>query len=171
MLGRRIDFIPHRGSIDESNPNKTAIRLAQAPVREVIADKVQAMGNATNTNSLITETYLIKTIKEFEDKLEEKFGSLTTTINNHTDRRHEATTTTITNHTTNLHALLGTIAQEFQQSNLRMQGIIQGLSTITPDITHRTAPPPTPQGPHMTNSNPPGLPKPPPNVPTRLPPT
>ena len=87
-------------------------------------------------------------MKEFEDKLEEKFGSLTTTINHHTDPRHETTTTTLTNHTTNLHALLGTIAQEFQQSNIRMQGIIQGLSTITPDITHRTAPPP-PQGPHM----------------------
>ena len=150
ILGHRIDFIPHRGSIDGSDPNKTAIRLAQAPVREVIADKVQAMGNATNTNPLITEKFLTKTMKEFEDKLEEKFGSLTTTINHHTDQRHETTTTTLTNHTTNLHALLGTIAQEFQQSNIRMQGIIQGLSTITPDIMHRTTPPPSPQGPHMT---------------------
>ena len=150
ILGRRIDFIPHRGSIDGSDPNKTAIRLAQAPVREIIADKIQAMGNATNTNPLITEKYLTKTMKDFEDKLEEKFGSLTTTINHHTDRRHEATTTTITNHTTNLHALLGTMAQEFQQSNIRMQGIIQGLSTVAPDNTHRTALPPIPQGPHTT---------------------
>jgi len=150
VLGRRIDFIPHRGSIDGSDPNKTAIRLAQAPVREVIADKIQAMGNATNSNPLLTEKYLTKTMKDFEDKLEEKFGSLSTTINHHTDRRHEATTTTITNHTTNLHALLGTIAQEFQQSNLRMQGIIQGLSTAAPDATHRTALPPTPQGPYTT---------------------
>ena len=141
ILGRRIDFIPHRGSIDGSDPNKTAIRLAQAPVREVIADKIQAMGNATNTNPLITEKYLTKTMQEFADKLEEKFGSLTTTINHHTDRSHEATTTTITNHTTNLHVLLGTIAQEFQQSNIRMQGIIQGLVTAAPDTTHRTAPP------------------------------
>jgi hypothetical protein len=150
ILGHRIDFIPHRGSIDGSDPNKTAIRLAQAPVREVIADKIQAMSNATNANPLITEKYLTKTMREFEDKLEEKFGSLTTTINHHTDRNHEATTTTITNHTTHLHALLGTIAQEFQQSNMRMQGIIQGLSTIAPDTTHRTAPPPIPQGPHTT---------------------
>ena len=112
ILGCRIDFIPHRGSIDGTDPNKTAIRLAQAPVHEVLADKVQAMGNATNTNPLLTEKYLWR-MKEFEDKLEEKFGSLSTMINHHTDRRHEATTTTITNHTTNLHALLGTIAQEF----------------------------------------------------------
>ena len=50
ILGRRIDFIPHRGSIDGTDPNQTAIRMAQAPVREVIAEKIQAMGNATNTN-------------------------------------------------------------------------------------------------------------------------
>ena len=143
ILGRRIDFIPHRGNIDGSDPNKTAIRLAQAPVREVIADKVQATNNSTNANPTITEKYLAKTMRKFEDKLEEKFGSLTTTINHHTDRRHEATSTTITNHTTNLHALLGTIAQEFQQSNVCMQGIIQGLSTVATDTIHQTALPPT----------------------------
>ena len=150
VLGRRIDFIPHRGNIDGSDPNKTALRLAQAPARKAIADKVQAMGNATNLNPLITEKYLTKTIKEFEDKLEEKFGSLTTSINHHTDRRHETTTTTITNHTTNLHALLGTIAQEFQLSNIRMQGIIQGLSTAAPATLRQSAPPPTPNGLHTT---------------------
>ena len=150
ILGRQIDFIPHRGSIDGSDPNKTAIRLAQVHVREVIADKVKAMGNVINTNPLITEKFFTKTMRDFEDKLEERFGSLTTTINHHTDQRHETTTTTLTNHATNLHTLLGTIAQEFQQSNIRMQGIIQGLSTITPDTTHRTAPPPPPQGPYMT---------------------
>ena len=150
VLGRRIDFIPHRGSIDGSDPNKTAIRLAQAPAREALADKVQAMGNVTNLNPLITEKYLTKTIKEFEDKLEEKFGSLTTSINHHTDRRHKTTTITITNHTTNLHTLLGTIAQEFQLSNIRMQGIIQGLSTATPATLRQSAPPPTPHGLHTT---------------------
>ena len=152
ILGRRIDFIPHRGSIDGSDPNKTAIRLAQAPAREAIADKIQAMGNATNTNPLLTEKYLTTSIKELEEKLDEKFGTLTTSINHHTDRRHDATTTTLTNHSNNLHALLGTIALEFQQSNIRMQGIINGLSTVAPDMLLRTAPPPTPNGPHTTAS-------------------
>ena len=126
-----------------------AIRLAQAPAREAIADKIQAMGNATNLNPLITERYLTKVMKEFEDKLDERFGSLSTTINNHTDKKHEETTTTITNHSTNLHALLGTIAHEFQQSNMRMQGFINGLSTAAPELMHRTAMVP-PQGPHTT---------------------
>ena len=123
ILGRHIDFIPHHGSVDGAAPNKTAIRLAQAPIREVLADKIQAMDNATILNPLITEKHLTKTMKE----LDEKLGSLITNINNHTDRRHEKTTTVLTNHSTNLHALLGTIAHDFQQSNMRMQGINIGL--------------------------------------------
>ena len=141
-----MDFIPHRGSIDGTVPNNTAIRLAQAPAREAIADKIQAMTNAANPNPIVTERYLTKTMKEFEDKLEEKFGTLTTTINTHTDRRLETTMTTIVHHTTHLQSLLGTIAQEFQQSNIRMQGLVNGLSAAAPDLLQRTIPPPIPQG-------------------------
>ena len=113
ILGRRIDFVPHRGNIDGTDPTKTAIRLAQAPAREAIAEKVQAMHNANNPNPLVTEKQLTKTMKDLEDKLDEKFGTLTTSINSHTDRRLEVTTATITHHTNHLQALLGTIAQEF----------------------------------------------------------
>ena len=146
ILGRRVDFIPHRGSIDGTVPNNTAIRLAQASAREAIADKIQTMTNAANPNPIVTERYLTKTMKEFEDKLEEKFGTLTTTINTHTDRRLETTMTTIVHHTTHLQSLLGTIAQEFQQSNIRMQGLVNGLSAAAPDLLQRTIPPPIPQG-------------------------
>ena len=146
ILGRRVDFIPHRGSIDGTVPNNTAIRLAQAPAREAIADKIQAMTNAANPNPIVTERYLTKTMKELEDKLEEKFGTLTTTINTHTDRRFETTMTIIVHHTTHLQSLLGTIAQEFQQSNIRMQGLVNGLSAAVPDLLQRTIPPPIPQG-------------------------
>ena len=162
ILGRRIDFIPHMGNIDGTDPNKTAIRLAQAPVREAIAEKVQAMHNANNPNPLVTEKQLTKTIKDLEEKLDEKFGILTTSINSHTDRRLEVTTATITHHTNHLQALLGTIAQEFQQSNLRIQGIMNGLSVAAPEILQRTAPPPIPQGfnttaPALTLQAPPGF--------------
>ena len=85
ILERRIDFIPHHESIDGTDPNKTAIRLAQTPVKEAIAEKIQAMSNVTNSNPILTEKYLTKIMKEFEDKLDEKFGMLTTTINTHTD--------------------------------------------------------------------------------------
>ena len=39
ILGRRMDFIPHKGSIDGTEPNQMAIQLAHAPVHEVIAQK------------------------------------------------------------------------------------------------------------------------------------
>ena len=158
ILGRRIDFIPHHGSIDGAEPNNTAIRLAQAPAREAIAEKIQAMSNASNSNPTLTEKHLAKTMKELEDKLDEKFGTLTTTINAHTDRRHEGTTATITHHTNNLQALFGTIAHELQQSNLRMQGLVNGLSTATlPPLPHgynTTAPPLPLQAPPGFHTNP-----------------
>jgi hypothetical protein len=146
ILGRRIDFIPHHGSIDGVDPNNTAIRLAQASAREAIAEKIQAMSNVTNSNPTLTDKSLTKSMKELEDKLDKKFGTLTTTINNHTDRRHESTTATITHHTNNLQALFGTIAHELQQSNLRMQGLVNGLSAAAPEILQRAPLPPLPQG-------------------------
>ena len=87
-------------------------------------------------------------MKELEEKLDEKFGSLTTSINHNTDLRYDATTNSLTNHSNHLHTLLGTIAQEFQQNNIRMQGIITGLSTAAPDVLQRSAPSPTPHGLH-----------------------
>lgn len=62
-----MDFIPHRRSINGTDSNNTAIRLGHAPVREAIADKIQAMNNMTNSNLLVTEKHLTKTIKDFEN--------------------------------------------------------------------------------------------------------
>ena len=146
IIERHVDFIPHRGSIDGAVPNDTAIRLAHAPAREAIADKIQAMSNVAHSNPLVTEKHLSKTMKEFEDKLEEKFGTLTTAINTHTDRRLETTVATIVYHTTHLQSLLGTIAHEFQQSNTRMQGLVNGISAAAPELLQRNIPPPIPRG-------------------------
>ena len=64
ILGRRVDFIPHKGSIDGTEPNQTAIRLAQAPVREVIAQKAQAMNNIAASSPLVSEKVFTKAMKE-----------------------------------------------------------------------------------------------------------
>lgn len=66
------------------NLNNTAIRLGHAFVQEAIADKVQAINTATNTNPLVTKKHLTKSMQHFKDKLDEKFSNLTTTINTHT---------------------------------------------------------------------------------------
>ena len=67
ILGRRVDFVPHKGSIDGSAPNQTAIRLAQAPAREAIAQKIQAMSNTTASAPLVSEKFLTKAMKELTD--------------------------------------------------------------------------------------------------------
>ena len=100
-------------NIDDTNPYKTAIRLAPTPVHEAIVDKIQAMYNITNFNPLVTEKHLTKTMKDLEDKLNVKFGIFTTTINTNTDWRLEATMSMITHHTTHLQVPLGTIGYEF----------------------------------------------------------
>ena len=56
--------MPHRDSIDGSAPNSTAIRLAHAPVREVIAQKAQAMSNHAATTPLVSEKLFNKAMKE-----------------------------------------------------------------------------------------------------------
>ena len=80
ILGRRVDFIPHKGSIDGTEPNQMAIRLAHAPVREVIAQKAQAMNN-TASSPLVSEKFLTKTIKELVDTVDGKLTTLTNNIN------------------------------------------------------------------------------------------
>lgn len=52
MLGRRLDFIPIKGSIDNIEPNRTAIRLAQAPAPKTIVRKIQATHIAKPTTHL-----------------------------------------------------------------------------------------------------------------------
>ena len=110
----RIDFVQHWGSIDNTDPNTMAICFAQAPMRETIANKIQAINNFTNSNLFITEKHLTKIMKELKDKLYDKFDILTITINTHMDQRLKTTTATITRPTTNLQIFFGMIAHEFQ---------------------------------------------------------
>lgn len=134
ILGRGIVFMPNQESIDCMDPNNTAMHHAHGPVTQAIADNIQAMNNAAKSNMLVTKILLTKTIKDFKDKLDEKLRTLITKINTHTVRRLEATTTMFVHHITHLQTLLWTIAHEFQQSNICIQGIDNGLSATAPDI-------------------------------------
>lgn len=79
-----------------------AICLVHGPVCEALADKVQATDDVTNISPLIMDKHFSKSIKELEDKLDDKSGTLTTAMSTLTDQRHEATMVTITHHSTNL---------------------------------------------------------------------
>lgn len=79
-------------------------------------------------------------MKEFKDKLDKKFGSLSTIINNHTNQMHNTTTTIITNYITKSQRAPHNDSHEFLQSSIHMQGIMNGLSITALEMLHRTAP-------------------------------
>lgn len=129
ILGRRIDFIPHKGSIDGTSPNHTAIRLAHAPVREVIAQKAHAMSNIAASSPLISERFFTKTIKDLVETVDDKLTNLANNINLNTDKQIEASTDTLKTHVSNMHHIMGAVALEFQNSNNRMHNLMQSLAT------------------------------------------
>lgn len=146
ILGRRIDFIPHKGSIDGASPNQTAIRLAHAPVREVIAQKAQAMNNIAASSPLISEKFFTKTIKDLVDTVDDKLTNLANNINLNTDKQIEASTDTLKTHASNMHHIMSAMALEFQNSNNRMHNIMQSLTATSsepPNIARLSHPPNT----------------------------
>ena len=140
ILGRRVDFVPHKGSIDGSAPNPTAIRLAHAPVREVIAQKAQAMSNTAAASPLLSEKTFTKAMKELTDTMDVKLNTLSNNINQNTDKRIEASTDTLKSHAANIHNIMNAMAMEIQQSNQRIHNIMHTIATTLPD-------PPPPQAP------------------------
>ena len=87
ILRRRVEFVPHKGSIDGTAPNPTAIRLAQAPVREVIAQKAHAMDYINASAPLMSEKIFIKVMDDLADTMDDKLTTLTNNINLNTDMR------------------------------------------------------------------------------------
>ena len=133
IFGRRVDFVPHRGSIDGSAPNSTAIRLAHAPVRETIAQKAQAMSNHAATTPLVSEKTFHKAMKDLADAMDVKLNTVTNHINHNTDVRIKASTETLKSHAANIHNIMSAMATEFQQTNHRIHNIMQTIAATLPD--------------------------------------
>ena len=140
ILGRRVDFVPHKDSIDGSAPNPTAIRLTHAPVREVIAQKAQAMSNTAAASPLVSEKLFPKALKDLADTMDIKLNTITTNINQNTDKRIETSTDTLKSHAANIYNIMNAMAMKFQQSNQRIHNIMHTVATTLPD-------PPPPQAP------------------------
>lgn len=136
IFGRRVDFIPHKGSIDGTDPNKTAIRLAQAPAREAIVQQLEAMSNA-NTNPALTEQHFTKSMQEWEEKIDGKFAQFANTINHNTNTKVDAATDTLIHHAVNIQEIISNMAMEFQTSQQRMHAITQNLAMSLPNLYQR----------------------------------
>ena len=133
MFGRRVDFVPHKGNIDGSAPNPTAIRLAHAPVREAIAQKAQAMSNHAAATPLVSEKLFNKAMKDLVETMDVKLNTISNHINHNTDTRIEASTETLKSHAANIHNIMSAMAMKFQQSNHRIHNIMQTIATTLPD--------------------------------------
>ena len=133
LFGRRVDFVPHKGSIDGSAPNSTAIRLAHAPVQEAIAQKAQAISNHAAATPLLSEKTFNKAMKDLVETMDVKLNTVTTHINHNMDVRIEASTETLKSHAANIHNIMSAMATEFQQSNHRIHNIMQTIAATLPD--------------------------------------
>ena len=132
ILGRRVDFIPHKGSIDGIEPNPTTIRLAYAPVREVLAQMAEAMSNAASS-PLVSKKLFTKTMRELVETVDGKLTTLANNINLNTDKKIDTSTETLKSHATDIHSIMSAMAIEFQQSNTRIHNIMQTLAATSPD--------------------------------------
>ena len=144
------------GSIDGTEPNQTAIRLAHAPVQEVVAQKTQAMSNTAATSPLVSKKIFTKVIKELAETMDNKLTMLTNNINLNTDMRIEAFTDMAKIHATNIHNIMSAMAMEFQQSNHRIHNIMQTLTATSldsPPARLPYAPGPPLANTHVSNNN------------------
>lgn len=85
--------LSHCGSIDDSEPNQTAIYLAQVLAQEEIAQRIQAMYSFALTNPPMIEKSFNYTIQTWEEKLNGKLAMVVSTINLNMDKCMEATDT------------------------------------------------------------------------------
>ena len=133
ILGRIVDFFPHKRNIDGTAPNPMAIRLAHAPDREVLAPKAQAMHNTAVASPVVSDKFFTKVMKKLAKSMDIKLNTLSSNINNTTYMQIEASTDTLKSHATNIHSIMSAMAIEFQQSNSCIHNIMQTLAATSPD--------------------------------------
>lgn len=82
LLGKLVDFTPHRRSLAGSNPNVAARAIDAPPTREIIADEIAALQNQTPSAPSLQQ--LESSFKEVEERIEAWLDGLRDSINFHT---------------------------------------------------------------------------------------
>lgn len=106
MLGRRIDFVPHKGSINNTEPYCTTICLAQAPAREAVVEKFKQCLKLQPTTPWSWRRVVPKQCWS-EEKIDGKLASLASCMNLNTNQRVEASTKSLKHHTLHVHQMVG----------------------------------------------------------------
>lgn len=92
------------------------------------------------------EKTLIKTMNEWEEKVDGRLASLTSSINLNTDHKVETTNGILKHQATNIHTIVSSTAMEFQRSNQRMPYIVNNLDASLPHLYQEL-----PEGPSTSN--------------------
>jgi hypothetical protein len=146
LLGKMVDFIPHRRSLAGANPSAASRAHDARPTREVIADEINALQNQTALAPSLQQ--LESSLKGVEDRIEARLNGLRETINLHTTATTDAAVTASMTRQDYLLRQLQELTTASQEYNRKMIGIssaiIQGqdpnpqatIATIQKNTTH-----------------------------------
>lgn len=134
MLGKFVDFIPHKRSLAGSNPTAAARAHDTRPTREIIADEIAALQNQQPTAPSLQQ--LETSIHGVEARLDAKLDSLRDNINTHTTTitaASTAATTTRQDHLLQQLKQLTTASQAYNNQMLKITSVlIQGQDEHPP---------------------------------------
>jgi hypothetical protein len=149
ILGRTVDFLPHRHSVDGTNASAATKALSNFPARQAVAEGINSLRNQVVPTNSLTSNQLTDSLKESESRLEARIAALTHEVNAHTTKESTGVTTVVTNHQNRVLDQLGQLSAAFQTFGRSMTGLSHSL-----DQSVQLARVPTPL-------LPPGLPAPP----------
>lgn len=141
LLGKFVDFVPHRRSIAGANPNEESSAHDARPMREVLADEITALTNQLPTGPSTDQ--LEASLKEVETRIEARLLGLRDHINLHTTTTIEVAATANSARQEHLLKQMQLLAHASAEYNRTMTGIssalAQGQSELPP--AHTTIPP------------------------------
>lgn len=125
LLGKMVDFIPHRRSLAGSNPSAAARAHDARPTREIIADEVAALQNQAAPAPTLHQ--LESSLREVEERIEARLHRLRDNINQHTSATTEAASTASMTRQEHLLRQLQHLTTASQQYNRQMLGISSAI--------------------------------------------
>lgn len=91
MLGKLVDFFPHRRSISGSNPTESSKQHDRRPTREILHDAITAMQNETPSGPSLKQ--IRDSIRDGVESLHNRMQTLGSEVNLQTTTTIEAATT------------------------------------------------------------------------------
>lgn len=104
LLGKLVDFTPHRRSFAGTDPTSAAQAHEHRPTREVLADAVEALQNQERPAPPPTLTEIKTAMKQVEDRIEARLAIFGNGITQHTVHYSGRSCLNYLNETASIHA-------------------------------------------------------------------